>query len=281
MTMKKYYVIFFLIIVFSVLTLLLINYLSGDITDRVVEKPLPVDVKDTPVEKSADDEEQLIGGQRDVHGCLGGAGYTFNEEIGACIREWELDQDQRIGAFLVAEQLGRQEGLTILDVTIDDCQDCYTVKLDKFQNHFTVKVVGGEVVESLEKNSEVNIMYGSVEELVLNVSKIAFGIDEDNVDLTTGYKVVWNTPEGEMEYTGIGYSQDYEMGSEESSEVHRMLLDVMNNNGFETDQFNAMSDSKDEGVGRLRKGNFICTVSKEDQPENTTKVAIACVDISL
>ena len=34
----------------------------------------------------AEEEAPVIGGERDEHGCLGPAGYTWNEEIGACIR---------------------------------------------------------------------------------------------------------------------------------------------------------------------------------------------------
>ena len=32
--------------------------------------------------------EQLIGGQRDEYGCLGPAGYTWNETDQLCVREW-------------------------------------------------------------------------------------------------------------------------------------------------------------------------------------------------
>jgi len=36
--------------------------------------------------------EQIIGGQRDEYGCLGPAGYTYNETIDSCVRQWELDE---------------------------------------------------------------------------------------------------------------------------------------------------------------------------------------------
>ena len=35
-----------------------------------------------------DSGKTLIGGQRDSHGCLGPAGYTWNETEKACVREW-------------------------------------------------------------------------------------------------------------------------------------------------------------------------------------------------
>jgi len=40
----------------------------------------------------------VIGGQRDEYGCLGPAGYSWDEDIGACTRNWELDENQKIAA---------------------------------------------------------------------------------------------------------------------------------------------------------------------------------------
>jgi hypothetical protein len=34
-------------------------------------------------------EEELIGGERDKHGCLGPAGYSWCEEKKKCLRVWE------------------------------------------------------------------------------------------------------------------------------------------------------------------------------------------------
>ena len=34
-------------------------------------------------------EGELVGGERDGHGCLLGAGYSWNESELACVREWE------------------------------------------------------------------------------------------------------------------------------------------------------------------------------------------------
>lgn len=32
---------------------------------------------------------QSVGGQQDAHGCLTGAGYTWCESLGKCVRPWE------------------------------------------------------------------------------------------------------------------------------------------------------------------------------------------------
>lgn len=36
-------------------------------------------------------EEQMVGNDRDEHGCIGSAGYEWNEEKGECIRPWETN----------------------------------------------------------------------------------------------------------------------------------------------------------------------------------------------
>lgn len=33
--------------------------------------------------------QQIVGGDKDEHGCIGSAGYTWCEVKGACIRLWE------------------------------------------------------------------------------------------------------------------------------------------------------------------------------------------------
>lgn len=47
---------------------------------------------DTPTEKvpvSAESKEQMVGNDKDEHGCIGSAGYTWSEEKQKCIRPWE------------------------------------------------------------------------------------------------------------------------------------------------------------------------------------------------
>lgn len=36
------------------------------------------------------ESSSLVGGDRDVHGCIASAGYTWSEALSACIRPWEL-----------------------------------------------------------------------------------------------------------------------------------------------------------------------------------------------
>lgn len=38
--------------------------------------------------------EKIIGGDRDKYGCLGAAGYSWNESEKECVREWSFDEDR-------------------------------------------------------------------------------------------------------------------------------------------------------------------------------------------
>jgi hypothetical protein len=73
---------------------------------------------------------QVIGGDRDEHGCLGPAGYSWNDEVSACVREWELDDAKRAAATKAVEKVGEQESITVIGVSMEGCEGCYTVTLE-------------------------------------------------------------------------------------------------------------------------------------------------------
>jgi hypothetical protein len=56
----------------------------------------------------------VIGGDRDSGGCLIAAGYAFNDEVGACIREFEMTPDIKQAAKLAVDYAGREYGLTVI-----------------------------------------------------------------------------------------------------------------------------------------------------------------------
>ncbi|MBW3002214.1 DUF333 domain-containing protein [Candidatus Woesearchaeota archaeon] len=70
-----------------------------------------------------------IGGQRDEHGCLGPAGYTWVATISGCARIWELDDQQKFAAKTAIDTVGEQYGLTVVEVMTARCPGCFTVKL--------------------------------------------------------------------------------------------------------------------------------------------------------
>ena len=80
----------------------------------------------------SDNDDDIIGGQRDKNGCLGPAGYTFVESIGACARDWEIEaQDKRQAAKIAVEYVGFKKGLTVSEVKVFKCPGCFEVILDR------------------------------------------------------------------------------------------------------------------------------------------------------
>ncbi|MBU0665878.1 MAG: hypothetical protein KKB65_02380 [Nanoarchaeota archaeon] len=76
-------------------------------------------------------EEKIIGGERNEFGCLGAAGYTWNESVNACIRTWELDLNQRKAAKIAVNFVGYKNATTIISVTTATCQGCFVVELEQ------------------------------------------------------------------------------------------------------------------------------------------------------
>ncbi|MGV8172238.1 MAG: hypothetical protein ACP5OA_06120 [Candidatus Woesearchaeota archaeon] len=83
---------------------------------------------------------QNVGGDTDKHGCLISAGYSWNDSIGACLREWELDAGQRRAAKLVVAPLSYP--VTIIDVQVLRCVGCFIIDLQRNDNRnmFQIKL---------------------------------------------------------------------------------------------------------------------------------------------
>ena len=58
--------------------------------------------------------EKPIGGDKDEHGCLIAAGYTWNEEIGLCVRQWEI-KNKSFSPIECTEQGGRTQNIVAGD----------------------------------------------------------------------------------------------------------------------------------------------------------------------
>jgi len=88
------------------------------------------------------EEDESVGGQRDSQGCLGPAGYRYDSQIKACIRPWELqDQENRRAAQVAVNHIKPYYSLTITEVLAEKCPGCFTVKLTNQDNQqITVKI---------------------------------------------------------------------------------------------------------------------------------------------
>ena len=123
-----------------------------------------------------------IGGQRDEYGCLTGAGYSYDEYIGACTRSWEILENQKEFAKMAAENTGRAYGLTVIEVILARCPGCAEVKLQKIDgNQINVSINDWKIIEQeltpqeCEANggTSVNIVAGATcEEGQKNIGKV-------------------------------------------------------------------------------------------------------------
>ena len=73
--------------------------------------------------------EQPIGGERDEHGCLGAAGYSYDADVGACTRNWELDDNQARAAKVAVDYITPVDGATITEVAVGRCPGCFVVTI--------------------------------------------------------------------------------------------------------------------------------------------------------
>ncbi len=71
-------------------------------------------------------EDKLIGGQKDEYGCLTGAGYSWNETIAACVKQWELDESQAKAAQMVVAPMSMRP-IIIEKVDTLRCPGCFVV----------------------------------------------------------------------------------------------------------------------------------------------------------
>jgi serpin B len=88
-------------------------------------------------ENNSINDTKPIGGDRDKHGCLGPAGYSWDADLGACIRTWELNSTQRKAAKLAIAPLSYP--VTITGVDILECEGCFIIHLQRNDNQETIE----------------------------------------------------------------------------------------------------------------------------------------------
>jgi len=89
-------------------------------------------------------EPAPIGGERDEHGCLGPAGYSWNETLQVCLREWEVAGNDRQILEYALRYTTKENGLTVINITEGDCEDCFVVEFNTFGSKKTVDVFAKE-----------------------------------------------------------------------------------------------------------------------------------------
>lgn len=104
-----------------------------------------------------DRHESLIGGQRDEYGCLGPAGYSYDESVGACTRSWEMTDDKRRAAKTVVDDITDDlgpYGLTVVEMTETGDEGGFDMRLERINNGvsklFDIKIKNW-VVEQIDE----------------------------------------------------------------------------------------------------------------------------------
>ncbi len=77
-----------------------------------------------------------VNDERDSKGCLTSAGYSWNDNINACIKEGELDETQREAARIATNYVGFEEGISVTDVIKQDCYGCFEIKFSNADSEF-------------------------------------------------------------------------------------------------------------------------------------------------
>jgi len=79
--------------------------------------------------------------EMDEKGCLETAGYSFSESINACLREGELDGNQKEAARIAVEYVGWEYATTIIEVQTARCPGCFTVELEKGRDRIRQQII--------------------------------------------------------------------------------------------------------------------------------------------
>jgi len=139
--MKK---IVFVVIFFLLIIIVGVVIITGRSFGPSVSEPL-----------TSTENTKPIGGEKDEHGCLGAAGYTYSEEIDACVRPWEIQGDDQINAGRIAVQSMStttentdNKAYTITEVRTLSCDKCFSVTLELDKTRQTVKVANDKIVET-------------------------------------------------------------------------------------------------------------------------------------
>ena len=92
------------------------------------------------------DQEPLIGGQRDEYGCLGPAGYSYDGNLHICARSWEIvSDDQRKAISIAVNDTADRYGLTLVEMVQQNCDGCYAIKFDRLGEQIEVTLVNWTV----------------------------------------------------------------------------------------------------------------------------------------
>jgi hypothetical protein len=95
--------------------------------------------------------QKPIGGQKDEHGCLTAAGYSWSEDATACIREWELNDEQKDAVKISVASLSSGP-YTVQTVQTLACSGCFEVILRGETEDVRIRLADWQVVEDFTED---------------------------------------------------------------------------------------------------------------------------------
>ena len=125
-------VVFLLLIIAAIFSIISPFINLNNSTDKNISK---LDNKNNSDSSIATDNSnpQIIGGNRDSHGCLGPAGYSWNETLDICLREWEIkSSDEREAIKIATAPLSFP--VTLISVEKRSCDGCYDIDFERNDN---------------------------------------------------------------------------------------------------------------------------------------------------
>lgn len=235
-------------------------------------------VEDISGDVQAGDNNNLIGGQTDEHGCLGPAGYSWDEEAGACVRSWELDKKQKEVAKIAVDYVGWKKGLTVIKITSMRCQGCFVVLVEKGdRTRVKIKITDMKAIEVTTDDTAALANPSNAAEVVVKLSVEVLEQDAA-VDKLLDAQVKWNTEKKEETKIGKSINFGEGLGEREVFEASQNVIDALKEMGYETNSFNATSGTPKYNVDRLRKNDVVCNIILTNQEGGVSLLEIRCAD---
>ena len=134
-----------------------------------------------------------IGGQTDEHGCLAGAGYSFDKDVGACTRSWELNADQKKAAKIAIAPLSFP--VTVVGVDAGNCSGCFVVHLQRNdnQNRIDTRLENWAFTSGSSTTIQDNpgMTYAEARKIAVNSACVADGKLTDKYFYNSNSKTWW------------------------------------------------------------------------------------------
>ena len=139
-----------IIFLLCIVLLLSFAYMQKDKDMKFTKATLQQDESTQQQDESVLQQTEPVGGNRDEHGCLGPAGYTYDTELDACVRVWELEgKNVQHAAQLAVSSLPIDENnvrYTDIEVMALRCVGCFDVTLEKNGERVLVEIRNWEIV---------------------------------------------------------------------------------------------------------------------------------------